>query len=199
MTTDREEDQAPITLLLLLERVAALDTESVSLREILDALGARSFGPLILAAGLITLAPFVGDIPGVPTLVGFVVALTAVQSLAGRKRIWLPTWILDRSISPKKLRKATRFLQKPAAFLDRGLRPRMSGLVRGTGTHIVAVASLAVAVAMPPMEMIPFSANLAGIALTAFGLAMIVRDGLVALFAVIVSFGVLGLVIGTLL
>ena len=39
------------------------------------------------------------------------------------------------------------------------------------------------ALAMPVMEAIPFSANLAGIALTAFGLAVIAHDGLLALIA----------------
>ena len=36
---------------------------------------------------------------------------------------------------------------------------------------------------MPVMEVVPFSANLAGIALTAFGLAVIAHDGLLALVA----------------
>ncbi len=36
---------------------------------------------------------------------------------------------------------------------------------------------------MPVMEFIPFSANIAGIALTALGLSVITRDGLLALIA----------------
>lgn len=34
-----------------------------------NAVGRRSFGPTLLLAGLVTLAPIVGDIPGVPVLI----------------------------------------------------------------------------------------------------------------------------------
>lgn len=40
-----------------------------------------------------------------------------------------------------------------------------------------------IAVAMPPMELVPFTATGAGAALTAFGLSLIAHDGLVALLA----------------
>jgi hypothetical protein len=40
---------------------------------------------------------------------------------------------------------------------------------------------------MPATEVIPFSSSIAGLALTAFGLAMISRDGVLALFAWAVS------------
>jgi hypothetical protein len=49
---------------------------------------------------------------------------------------------------------------------------------------------MVISVAMPATEVVPFSssiAGLAGLALTAFGLAMISKDGLLALFAWAVS------------
>jgi hypothetical protein len=39
------------------------------------------------------------------------------------------------------------------------------------------------------MEVVPFSANIAGIAITAFGLALIAADGLMALFSIAFSAG----------
>jgi hypothetical protein len=50
-------------------------------------------------------------------------------------------------------------------------------LTRDAGTYVIAIACLAIAAAMPPMEVVPFSANGAGAALTAFGLALIAHDG----------------------
>ncbi len=47
----------------------------------------------------------------------------------------------------------------------------------------MAVSCILIAAAMPAMEFIPFSANLAGAALTAFGLSLIAHDGVLALFA----------------
>ena len=46
---------------------------------------------------------------------------------------------------------------------------------------------MAVALAMPAMEVIPFSANGGGAAMMAFGLAIIARDGVVALMATILT------------
>lgn len=46
---------------------------------------------------------------------------------------------------------------------------------------MIAVITLLVGAVMPLMEFIPFSANAAGVVLTTFGLALMVRDGLLAL------------------
>ena len=53
----------------------------------------------------------------------------------------------------------------------------------------MAVICMAVAAAMPLMEVIPFSANGAGLALMAFGLAIVARDGLLALMAFLATGG----------
>ncbi|WP_219920297.1 exopolysaccharide biosynthesis protein [Pseudomonas sp. Q2-TVG4-2] len=66
------------------------DQGQVSLKAILKTLGGRSFGSFLLVSGLIILLPLVGDIPGVPTLVGVMVFLVALQLLLGREHFWLP-------------------------------------------------------------------------------------------------------------
>ena len=48
---------------------------------------------------------------------------------------------------------------------------------------VIGIACVIIALILPLLEFIPFSANLAGIALTMFGLALIARDGYLALFA----------------
>lgn len=48
---------------------------------------------------------------------------------------------------------------------------------------------------MPPTELIPFNANIAGAALTVFGLSLITCDGLVALIAAFLTFGGIGLIL----
>ena len=47
---------------------------------------------------------------------------------------------------------------------------------------------------MPLMELVPFSATTAGVALAAFGLAVIAHDGLLALLAFLATAIALGLV-----
>lgn len=166
-----------------LERIgeAAEGNVRISLGEVLETMENASFGSVLLLAGLVTLAPLVGDIPGVPTTMGVLVILTAGQLLAGRTSMWLPGWLRRRSVKTSSLGKALEWLRPVARFMDRLLRPRLEIFVRGAGTYGVAGVSLLVGAAMPLMEFIPFSANVAGVALTAFGLALAVRDGLLAL------------------
>lgn len=77
----------------LLDRLnnAADDNGDVSLSEALSAIGSRSFGPFILMAGIVTAAPVVGDIPGIPSVMGLFVLLTTVQLLFGSRHFWLLT------------------------------------------------------------------------------------------------------------
>ncbi|MCG7198422.1 exopolysaccharide biosynthesis protein [Marinobacter pelagius] len=161
----------------------------VSVADILDAVGERSFGPVTLVAGLIVVAPLIGDIPGVPTLLGLLVLLTLGQLLFLRHAVWLPATLASRRMEQAKLAKGLDWVEKPARYIDRYTRPRLVWLTRGPGQYLMALVCMSVALAMPAMEVVPFSANGGGLALMAFGLAMIARDGLLALFATTVTLG----------
>jgi hypothetical protein len=164
-------------------RAAAKDKKQVTVNALYKEVGDRSFGPLILLAGLVTLAPLLGDIPGVPTTVGLVVILVTSQMVIGRSHFWLPKFLLNRSVSSAKLRKALSWLQRPARFVDRLIGPRLVGLTGGAATRVIAGLCLLIGTAMPLMDFVPFTANIAGAALTAFGLSIIARDGLLAIGA----------------
>jgi len=167
-------------LIASLERMEQ-EAQRVSVDDVVHAIGRRSFGPLLLVAGLITLAPIIGDIPGMPTLMAALVLLVSVQLLAGRNTFWLPEWMLKRSISRSKFDKGIRFLKKPARWVDGLLRVRLPWLTGYIGIRVTAVVCLLIALAMPPMEFIPFSANGAGLALALLGLGLVARDGVVLL------------------
>ncbi len=179
----------PTNLEQLLDRIstAAREKGPVSVNDLLNVLGRRSFGPVLLAAGLVTLAPLIGDIPGVPTIIGAVVFLMAIQLLLGRKHFWLPYWLLRRSVERDKLCRVLEWMRSPAQFIDRFLRPRLTVFAHDAAAYAIAVICMVIAAAMPVMEVVPFSANAAGIVLTIFGLSLIARDGLLALIAFIMT------------
>lgn len=162
--------------------------DKVSIKSIMDHVGHRSFGSLLLVAGLLTLAPIIGDIPGVPTLIGMFVLLIAGQLLMGQHYFWLPKWLLNRAITAEKLTKALDWLDKPAAIIDKFIKPRLLLFVSGFAKYMIAIMCVVIALCMPIMEVVPFSANLAGIALAAFGLSLIAEDGVLALFSFILTF-----------
>lgn len=192
-----EQQQEITDLEQLLQRIgeAAEHHERVSLEQILAVVGRRSFGPLLLLAGLITVAPVVGDMPGVPTAIGVFVLLIAGQLLIRRKHFWLPNWLLKRSVGRDRLRKLLKWLQRPARFIDGLIRPRLTPLTHNAGSTVIAAVCLIIAMTMPAMEVVLFAANIAGAALTAFGLALVAHDGLLALLAfafTAATFGFLG-------
>lgn len=176
------EARQPKSLDDLLDRIAAAaeGEERVSLEEILEEMGRRSFGPVLLAAGLVTLAPIVGDIPGVPTSMGVLVVLAAGQMFVGRTRLWLPRWLLERAVDRSKLETALRWLRRPARLVDRVIVRRLEAVLAIGGNRVIAAACLLVGAVMPMLEFVPFSATAAGLVLTLLGLALVARDGLLA-------------------
>lgn len=180
----------------LIEQIRCIDSDldPVSLDVVLERIGRRSFGAILLFSGIIVLAPLIGDLPGVPTLVGILVAIAAIQLLAGRRYFWLPNFLLKRSIQRKRLDKVLNLMHRPARITDRFLRRRLEFFTRPGMTRVIAAVSLGVALVIPLLELIPFSANLAGITLCAFGLSLVARDGLFALLSLIAAAGVFGLI-----
>ncbi|UYG00417.1 MULTISPECIES: exopolysaccharide biosynthesis protein [unclassified Halomonas] len=175
------DDNDASSLTELLDALDQMENEKtrVSVEDIVDAVGRRSFGPMLLVAGLIVLAPVVGDIPGVPTLMAALVLLTSSQLLFGRRFFWLPRWLLNRSVSRKGFDKALRWMRKPGRWVDGLMGVRLAWMSGYLGMRATALACALIALAMPPMEFVPFSANGAGLALTLYGLGLVARDGLV--------------------
>lgn len=173
----------------LIEQLRSISSEvdPVELQVILQQIEQRSFGAILIVAGIIVLAPIVGDLPGVPTVAALLVILTAGQILAGRGYFWLPRFLLRRSIQRRHLQRALDFMLRPARFADRLLYHRLAFFTGHAFTFIVAAAALAVGLVMPLLEFIPFTANLAGLALFAFGAALITRDGLLAMVSLLLT------------
>jgi hypothetical protein len=165
---------------------AAKEQERIALGKIMESIGTRSFGPLLLLAGVITFSPISG-IPGVPILMGLFVLLIAIQLLIHRKHFWLPDLLLNRSVSKHKFDKALKWLRPPARFIDRFIRPRLRIFTEGAGEYFIAIVCVLIAASMPILQMIPFAPSVGGAALTAFGLSFISRDGIWALVSLILT------------
>ena len=167
--------------------------DRIEVRAVFESVGTRSYGPLLLLAGLVTLTPLIGDIPGVPTVMGAFVVLISAQLLLGRDHFWLPAWMLNRSAPRDKFRKALGWMRRPARATDKILRRRLPFFTTRPAQLAAGVVCLVIGAAMPLMEIVPFSANGAGAALTAFGLSFVSKDGLLAVVAFVFSTATLGL------
>jgi hypothetical protein len=136
--------------------------------------------------------PGASDIPGVPIACGAIVVLTVGQQLFGRETIWLPEWLLRRSVKEKYIDKSLQYADKPARFIDRITTKRLTFLVENrVSYYISAIICILISLLTPATTVIFLSANLVGVCLLLFGLAYITDDGLVMLLSYLVFFGFL--------
>jgi len=168
----------------MLERIeqACADRERIKVGDLRDAIGVRSFGPLLLLLGIILISPLAGT-PGVPTAFAVLIILIVGQLLIGRETFWLPNFVLQRQMRCMHVIRALGFLKKPSHFVDRFVGRRLSALTRRPFTYLIAMACVGLAILMPPLEFIPFANVSTAAGIAAFGLALIARDGVLALIA----------------
>ena len=174
--------ETPTNLADLIERMTHADPhgEKVELGDILEAIGQRSFAPLLVVMGLLVVSPLSG-IPGLPSTIGLMVVLISGQLILGGRRFWMPAWVRHRGISRRRYLRALELMRRPAAFVDRLLKPRLGFMVHKVGFSLILTICIVVALTMPVMEPVPFAASIAGLALVGFGLSLLAHDGLVAL------------------
>jgi len=184
-------EDSPKNLNDLLDKIrdTADGGDRVSLDEIMDAVGRRSFGPLLLLAGVFVSAPGIADIPGVPTVIGLFVLIISIQLVFGGDHFWLPGWLLKRRIKSKTIEKMTtsKWVRKPAKFVDHLLKERLCSLTGRPAMVIIAMVCVLTMLVMPLTEVVPLSANVVGASLVAFGLALMANDGLMTLLGFVIS------------
>ncbi len=168
--------------------------EKTSLQDIVTALGEASFLPVLMAPAIAVVSPLSG-VPLFSSICGLTIALVALQLLMQRDHLWLPGWLMRQRVKTRSLRSATRWLRRPAAFLDRHSRTRFSFLVRAPFNWLTELTCLFCGLAMPFLELFPLTSSILGGAVTLFSLSLLVRDGLIAVFgfAVVGSAILLGL------
>ncbi|HTH29629.1 MAG TPA: exopolysaccharide biosynthesis protein [Sphingobium sp.] len=170
-------------------RALAEQQERVAIGDVVEALGARSFAPFLVLVPLIDISP-IGGIPGLPTAMAATVILVAAQILFGRTHLWLPGFAERRSVSAPKLCNATNKARPMAERLDRWFHGRLPRLTRGAWVKGAAAAVILLACAAPPLELLPFATTAPMLAILFFGIALLIRDGLLMILACLATAGV---------
>lgn len=158
--------------------------ERVTFGEMLDVLGERGFGLLLIMLATPNLLPFPG-VPGVSFVTGMAILYIAIQLILAKDEPVLPAWISGKSFTRGQL---SRFIVKTNSFLrwlERPIRPRWTPVVTGFGERLIGVVALihAVTLALPiPMGNLPQA-----VALIMFALALIELDGLMAVLGYLAS------------
>lgn len=154
--------------------------------DFIEELGQASFGTLLLVPSMIIASPASG-IPLLSSVGGLIIALIAIQMVFGRDHVWLPGWLMERSIDRQKYDRAMDFLRRPVRWLDRIAKPRLIWLLRYPTLLLLQMLCVICGLAMPFMEMLPFTSSIAAVAVLFVALSIISQDGLFALLGVFIA------------
>lgn len=156
--------------------------DRASIGKVLEAFGARTYGPVLLVPALIGISP-VGAIPGVPTLLAATLLLIALQLVLGKKRLWLPGILENRTVDGEKLANAAEDLQGAGKWMDKLFHGRLERFTGPTAARIAAGVVAVLCLTVPPLELLPYAVIVPMAVIAAFGIALTVRDGLLMLLA----------------
>lgn len=152
-------------------------SESIVFGSLLEAVGERAFGALILVFAIP--AAMVGIIPGVSTVLGLPLLLLSVQLMIGSPRPWLPRSVSARSWERGAFARIVASIRPRLRRFEKLLKPRLLVLTSTWAERGIGLCCLiaAVLVFLP----IPLGNLLPAMALCAFGLALMERDGVLVL------------------
>lgn len=156
------------------------DADKISIGDIMDSLNSKGFGPLIFAPALIAIMP-TGGIPGVPTICGVIITLISVQMLFGKERPWLPQFVDNISFDEDKLHKGVNIASKATKWIDKLVKPRLKSLTSDKAKKAAAALCIFAALAMIPLELVPFAVMIPAASVILFAISLITEDGYVFL------------------
>jgi hypothetical protein len=172
-----------------LRELVAGDSERVTFREILTQLRHRAFGFTLLIFALPCCLPMP---PGIPTVCGIAIVIIALNLIAARQRLWLPSAIADKSVARADLQRMVVRMVPYLERLERICRPRLAIVTDTVGKALVGVVLLMLGAIM--ILPIPFLGNMPpGFAASLIAIGLTERDGLVVLIGMLVSVAAIAL------
>lgn len=178
MTTDSPTDTAPREPLAetMDGLFAGPPEEAVRLQVLLDGMRGRSYPLVIAVFDLPNCVPT--GIPWLSTITGIPIVIILVQMLMDRPSARLPRFIGDRRLPRSRLQRFMERARPKLTWLERRVRPRLRGWTRDTPRMALSLAMLANAIvlALP----IPFDNFFPAWAVMFFALALLERDGIMA-------------------
>ncbi len=168
---------SPRHLTTLLAHCLVQPGDSVSVAELLAACGDLAIGSLLLLLAAPNILPLP---PGSASIMSIPIMFMAVQLVLGRRTLWLPRRVLNHRFDRTQSHVVAARLLPWLAKLERLLKPRLNWLFGRVQDRLVGVACLGLAILM--FLPIPLGNLLPALALTAFALGLMERDGLLTVF-----------------
>jgi hypothetical protein len=165
----------------------------IALGEVVDRLGDRAFGALLL----ILAVPNVLPVPGLSTATGLPMIVIGAQMAAGREALWLPRRLAAITLERDAFLGVLRRAQPWAVRIERRLRERLPIFVGATAERLLGLAVMLLAgiLALP----IVFGNQPPAFAIALIALGLIERDGAFVLAGLIAGLVAVAIVAAVLL
>jgi hypothetical protein len=164
---------------------------SVTLGEVIDALGSAGTGLFLLLLSLTAL------VPGIAPVFGVALCAISLGLVLGHEEPFLPARMRRWTLDPGRLRAGLDRLAPRIAWLEKWLHPRGDHLLRAHGLRLIGLASLinGILIVLP----IPFGNTAPAIAMLLLSLGLVTGDGIavgVGLVATVIALAVDAALVG---
>ncbi|MGP1281909.1 MAG: exopolysaccharide biosynthesis protein [Parasphingopyxis sp.] len=168
------------------EAIESARGDKISLQDMLDEFGMRSFGPVLVMISLVIISP-IGSVPGLPIALGAAIVLLAVQIVFGRAHPWVPRRMLDTGFDKQKAEAFRDKAHGTLERLDRLIQPRLEWATGRVALLFASLCLIFLSLTMVPLEFVPFAVTLPGVAMLIFGVGLTARDGLMMLIGFLLT------------
>ncbi|MET0272782.1 MAG: exopolysaccharide biosynthesis protein [Phenylobacterium sp.] len=175
MPSHSEDTHLPLSAILT--DLAEHDDPKVSIAHLMEHFGGRAVGGLLLIFGLACTLPLP---PGGTTIFGAPLLLLAPQLVFGSRQPWLPAKMRQGSIKTADLKRGLPRVLPWLKRVEAVSRPRLTFLFGPIGDRVIGLVCflLAIVLILP----IPLGNILPATTVTVLALALVQRDGVLALF-----------------
>jgi hypothetical protein len=160
----------------VLAEIAAHDRPAITVAELTQMFGGRALGALLFVFGIACFLPLP---PGATTIFGAPLLVLAPQLVIGASAPWLPRRVKAQTIATEDLRAGLPRIIVWLQRIEAISRPRLVVLFSPLGERVIGLVCtlLALVLILP----IPLGNMLPAATVSVFSLAMIQRDGVLAL------------------
>ncbi len=182
--TDPDPSQSrPLPLSQRLRQIVEEEgPDRLSFSALAERLHSRAWGGLLLIFAAINVLPLP---PGTSAFFAIPLLIVSAQMVFGRSSPWFPARIDRRGVTKEELKRLVDKVAWVEVRVERIFRPRLAALTGPTATRVIGLVcfllALIAAIPIPLFHVAPAAA------IVLFGLALIYRDGALAIAAAIAS------------
>jgi hypothetical protein len=171
---DPTERRLPLSAILL--DICDDPDPTVTVGEIVHRFGRRAFGALLFFFSAPNWLPLP---PGSSTFLALPLVLLTPQVAIGVRGPWLPRFVDDRKMKRPEMARGLRKLVPTLQRVERVSRPRLLWMFGPIGDRVIGLTAFLLSLVL--LLPIPLGNMAPAAAIAAFGLAMVQRDGVLAL------------------